>query len=66
MSEKKLEKPAAEPSLKQLKIFNENLVAVEQAEVKLTLNQPIYVWFAILDFSETLIYDFHYKYIKRK
>ena len=43
MSEEKLEKPAAEPSMKQHKISNENQGAVEQAEVELTLNQPIYV-----------------------
>ena len=65
-SEKKLKKFAAQPSFKQFKVFHENLVAVERAKVELTLNQSIYVGFAILDLSETLIYDFHYNYIKRK
>ena len=39
---------------------------MERANVKLTLNRPIYVRFAILDLSKTLMYYFHYSYIKRK
>ena len=65
-SEEKLKKLAAQPSFKQFKIFHENLVAVERAKVELMLNRPIYVGFAILDLSKTLMYDFHYNYIKRK
>ena len=65
-SEEKLKKLAAQPSFKQFKTFHENLVAVERAKVELTLNRPIYVGFAILDLSKTLMHDFHYNYIKRK
>ena len=65
-SEEKLKKLDAQPSFKQLKIFHEKLVAVERAKVELTLNRPIYAGFAILDLSKTLMYDFHYNYIKRK
>ena len=65
-SEEKLEKLAAQPFFKQFKIFYENLVAVERAKVELTLNRPIYVGFAILDLSKTLMYNFHYNYNKRK
>ena len=65
-SDEKLKKLAAQSSFKQFKIFHENLVAVERAKVELTLNRPIYEGFAILDLSKTLIYDFHYNYIKRK
>ena len=42
-SEKKLKKLAAQLSFKAFKIFHENLVAVEQVKVELTLNRPIYV-----------------------
>ena len=65
-SEEKLKKLAAQNSFKQFKIFHVNLVAVERTKVELTLNQPICVGFAILDLSKTLVYDFHYNYIKRK
>ena len=54
-SDEKLEKLAAQPSFNQFKIFCENLVAVERAKVELTLNQPAYVGFTILDLSKTLI-----------
>ena len=64
-SEEKLKTLTAQPSFKQLKIFHENLVTVERAKVELMLNRPIYVGFAILDLSKTLIYDFHYNYIKQ-
>ena len=65
-SEEKLKKLAAQPSFKQFRIFHENLVAVEQEKVELMLNRPISVGFTILDLSKTLIYDFHYNYIKQK
>ena len=66
MSEENLKKLTAKPSLKQFKIFHEKLVAVEQSKFDLTLNQPIYVAFAVPDLSKTLIYEFHYNYIKQR
>ena len=65
-SEEKLKNTTAQCSFKQFKIFHENLVAVERAKVELTLNQANYVGFTILDLSETLMYNFHYNYSKRK
>ena len=48
------------------KIFNENLMAVHKIKETLTLNRPAYVGMCILDLSKTLMYDFHYNYIKKK
>ena len=48
------------------KIFNEVVVAVHKIKETLTLDRPAYVGMCILDLSKTLIYDFHYNYIKEK
>ena len=57
---------AAKPTYVSSNIFNENLVAVHKIKETLTLNRPAYVGMCILDLSKTLMYDFHYNYIKQK
>ena len=64
--EKKLLKMTSKPTYVSSKIFNENLVAVRKIKETLTLNRPAYVGMCILDLSKTLMYDFHYNYIKEK
>ena len=64
--EKKLLKMTSKPTYVSSKIFNENLVAVHKIKETLTLNKPSYVGMSILDLSKTLMYDFHYNYIKNK
>ena len=64
--EKKLLKLTSKPTYVSSKIFNENLVAVHKIKQTLTLNRPAYVGMCILDLSKTLMYDFHYNYIKDK
>ncbi|XP_048482323.1 uncharacterized protein LOC125489689 [Plutella xylostella] len=56
----------ARPEFHSLSIFSESLVAVQLHKTKLFYNKPIYLGFSILDISKTLMYDFHYKYMKRK
>ena len=65
-NEKKLLKLTSKPTYISSKIFNENLVAVHKIKEALTLNRPAYVDMCILDLSKTLMYDFHYNYIKKK
>ena len=64
--EKKLLKLTSKPTYVSSKIFNENLVAVHKIKETLTLNRPAYIGICILDLSKTLMYDFHYNYIKNK
>ena len=64
-NEKKLDKLTSKPTFVSSKIFNENLMAVHKVKEMLTLNRPAYEGMCILDLSITLMYDFHYNYIKR-
>ena len=59
-------KYASKPSFVSQKIFNKKFVAIAEIKSVLTLNKPVYVGFSILDLSKLLMYEFHYKYIKRK
>ena len=65
-SKEKLSKLASKPTVVSSKIFNENLVAVHKIKETLTMNRPAYIGMCILDLSKTLMYDFHYNYIKHK
>ena len=65
-TDKKLDELTSKPTYVSSKIFNENLMAVHKIKKALTLNRPAYVGMCILDLSETLMYDFHYNYIKKK
>ena len=64
--EQKLLKLSSKPTYVSSNIFNENLVAVHKIKETRTLNRPAYVGMCILDLSKTLMYDFHYNYIKKK
>ena len=65
-NEKLLMKMTSKPTFINSKIFNENLVAVHKIKESLTLNRPAYVGMCILDLSKTLMYDFHYNFVKKK
>ena len=64
--EKKLIKYSSKPTFVSSKIFNEKLVAIHNVQPFLLLNRPAYVGMCILDLSKTLMYDFHYNFIKDK
>ena len=62
----KAEKLAAKPNFKHCNIFNEDLIAIHMKKISLTFDKPVYLGMCILDLSKTLMYDFHYNYIKKK
>ena len=66
-SKEQLRKLTAKPNFKgPPKIFSENLVSVHMKKTSLTMDKPVYLGMCILDLSKTLMFDFHYNYIKRK
>ena len=65
-TEEKFKKLVAKPNFKSRKIFNENLISVHMKKTSLTMNKPVYLGMCILELSKTIMFDFHYNYIKPK
>ena len=65
-SVEKLRKLIAKPNFVNRKIFSENLKSVHMKKTNLTMNKPVYLGMCILDLSKTVMYEFHYNYIKEK
>ena len=63
---KQAEKLSAEPNFYHCNIFSEDLVAIHMKKTRLVLNKLVYLGMCILDLSKTLMYGFHYNYIKQK
>ena len=62
----KARKLTAKPNFKHLNIFCEELIAVHMKKTELKFDKPVYLGMCILDLSKTIMYEFHYKYIKPK
>ena len=65
-SEKKAKRMTTKPNFKKCTIFSEDLCAIEMRKTQIYFNKPVYLGMCILDLSKTLMYDFHYNYIKPK
>ena len=63
---KKAKKLTSKPNFKRTTIFDENFIAIHMQKTKIYFDKPIYVGQAILDLSKTLMFYFHYNYIKPK
>ena len=59
-------KLSSKPNFERSTIFDENLIAIHMKKTEVYFNKPIYVGQAILDLSNTLMFDFHYNYIRDK
>ncbi len=66
MTKEALNKLVKKSNYVRVNVFHENLVAVHMEKSVIKLNKPIYVGMSILDLSKTLMYDFHYNYVKPK
>ena len=65
-NKKALNKLVKKANYKRISEFDENLVAVHMEKTTVKLNKPIYLGMTILDLSKTLMYEFHYDYVKPK
>ena len=63
---KRASKLTSRPNFERATIFDKNLIAVHMKKTEVYFNKPVYVGQAILDLSKTLMFDFHYNYIKDK
>ena len=65
-TQKQVEKYIYQPNYTHRTTFSDNLVAIHMSRTKLYFNKPVYLGMCILDLSKTLMYEFHYEYIKVK
>jgi len=65
-NEKQARKLVNKPEFKDYVILGNNVVLIEMKRRKIKLNKPVYTGFSILDISKTLMYEFHYDFIKAK
>ena len=63
-NEKDIVQDISKPSNVSHKIFDKNLVPVNEKKICLTLNKPIYVGFPLLERSTLAMYTFHYDFMK--
>ena len=63
---KKAVKLSSRPNFDRCTIFDRNLIAVHMKKTEVYFNKPVYVGQAILDLSKTLMFNFHYNYIREK
>lgn len=65
-NDRRMKRVVAKPTFNRFKIFNNDLVGVHLLTAKLNCNKPIQVGLAILDISKTLMYEFHYDYMRKR
>ena len=65
-NEEKYLKTVMKPNFKSGVLFGENLMGCEMGKIKVVMKKLVYLGQAILDLSKTIMYEFHYDYMKTK
>ena len=61
---KKAKKLVEKPHCLGFKIFKEELVGISMRKIRVLIDKPFYVGFAVLELSKLLMYQFHYDFIQ--
>ena len=59
-------KNVMKPNFKSGTLLGPDLMGCEMGKVRVVMNKPVYLGQAILDLSKTIMYEFHYDYMKLK
>ena len=59
-------KNVMKPNFKSGTLLGSDLMSCEMGKVRVVMNKPVYLSQAILDLSKTIMYEFHYDYMKQK
>ena len=54
------------PNFKSGTLLGPDLMGCEMGKIKVVMNKPVYLGQTMLDLSKTIMYEFHYDYVKRK
>ena len=54
------------PNFRYCRPFSKHLFAVEMGKTEIMMDRPVYLGQTILDLSKTLMYEFHYDYMRPK
>ena len=54
------------PKFKSGTLLGLDLMACEMGKIRVVMSKPVYLGQAILDLSKTIMYEFHYDYMKKK
>ena len=59
-------KYTSRPTCVNWEVFEDNLAAIHEQKIYLTLNKPIYVGFTVLELSKWEMCNFHYNFMRKK
>ena len=59
-------KRVMQPNFKSGNVIGSELITCEMGKNKVVMNRPVYLGQTILDLSKTIMYEFHYDYMKQK